>query len=282
MAWFTRQKPGVESSPEGEEKRVRTEGLWQKCESCSQIIWKKALDENFQCCPQCNHHFRLDARARIGLLFDGEYQEFDQGLSSTDPLKFVDSRPYSEKLKAAQTSTHLSDAVIAASGSLDARPVQICSMESKFIGGSMGAVVGEKITRSIERSLALRQPLIIVSATGGARMQEGAISLVQMAKISAALMRLDDARVPYISVLTDPTTGGVTASFAMLGDLNIAEPGALIGFAGPRVIEQSMRTKLPAGFQRSEFLLDHGFLDAVVKRSEIKGYIARALRFFCD
>ncbi len=282
MAWFTRQKPGVEGSPEGEEKRVRTEGLWQKCESCSQIIWKKALDENFQCCPQCNHHFRLDARARLALLFDGAYQEFDHSLSSTDPLKFVDSRPYAEKLKAAQTSTRLSDAIVTASGTLADRPVQICSMESKFIGGSMGAVVGEKVTRAIERSLALHQPLVIVSATGGARMQEGAVSLIQMAKISAALMRLDDARIPYISVLTDPTTGGVTASFAMLGDLNIAEPGALIGFAGPRVIEQSMRTKLPAGFQRSEFLLDHGFLDAVVKRSDLKDYIARALRFFCD
>jgi len=282
MAWFTRQKPGVEGSSEGEEKRVRTEGLWLKCESCSQIIWKKALDENFQCCPQCGHHFRLDARARLELLLDGAYQEFDQGLASTDPLKFSDSRPYIEKLKAAQSATRLSDAVVTASGSLGGRAVQICSMESKFIGGSMGAVVGEKVTRAIERSLSSRQPLVIVSATGGARMQEGAVSLIQMAKISAALMRLDDAKIPYISVLTDPTTGGVTASFAMLGDLNIAEPGALIGFAGPRVIEQSMRTKLPEGFQRSEFLLEHGFLDAVVKRAELKDYIARALRFFCD
>jgi len=282
MAWFTRQKPGVEGSPEGEEKRVRTEGLWLKCESCSQIIWKKALDENFQCCPQCGHHFRLDARSRLALLFDDAYQEFEPGLTSTDPLRFVDSRPYSEKLKAAQTSTHLSDAVVCAAGTLSGRPVQICAMESKFIGGSMGAAVGEKVTRAVERSLAQRQPLVIVSATGGARMQEGAVSLVQMAKISAALMRLDEAKVPYISVLTDPTTGGVTASFAMLGDLNIAEPGALIGFAGPRVIEQSMRTKLPEGFQRSEFLLDHGFLDAVVKRADLKNYITRALHFFCD
>ena len=282
MAWFTRQKPGVEGSPEGEEKRVRTEGLWLKCESCSQIIWKKALDENFQCCPQCGHHFRLDARSRLALLFDDAYQEFEPGLTSTDPLRFVDSRPYAEKLKAAQSSTHLSDAVVCGAGALSGRPVQICAMESKFIGGSMGAAVGEKVTRAVERSLAQRQPLVIVSATGGARMQEGAVSLVQMAKISAALMRLDEAKVPYISVLTDPTTGGVTASFAMLGDLNIAEPGALIGFAGPRVIEQSMRTKLPEGFQRSEFLLDHGFLDAVVKRADLKNYITRALHFFCD
>jgi acetyl-CoA carboxylase carboxyl transferase subunit beta len=282
MAWFTREKPGVEGSPEGEEKRIRTEGLWLKCESCSQIIWKKALDENFQCCPKCEYHFRLDARARLALLLDGDYEEFDAGLRSTDPLKFEDSRPYSEKLEASQSATQLLDAVISASGSLAGRFVNICSMESKFIGGSMGAVVGEVITRAIERSLNSRAPLIIVSATGGARMQEGAVSLIQMAKISAALMRLDDAKVPYISVLTDPTTGGVTASFAMLGDVNIAEPGALIGFAGPRVIEQSIRQKLPAGFQRSEFLLEHGFLDAVVKRAELKNYIARSLRFFCD
>jgi acetyl-CoA carboxylase carboxyl transferase subunit beta len=282
MAWFTREKPGVEGSAEGEEKRMRTEGLWLKCESCSQIIWKKALDENFQCCPKCDHHFRLDARARLALLLDGEYQVFDTGLRSTNPLDFVDSRPYSEKLKAAQAATQLFDAVICASGTLAGRPVQMCSMEVKFIGGSMGAVVGEKITRAVERSLSSRAPLIVVSATGGARMQEGAVSLIQMAKISAALMRLDEAKIPYISVLTDPTTGGVTASFAMLGDLNIAEPGALIGFAGPRVIEQSIRQKLPAGFQRSEFLLEHGFLDAVVKRPELKNYIARSLKFFCD
>jgi acetyl-CoA carboxylase carboxyl transferase subunit beta len=282
MAWFTREKPGVEGSAEGEEKRIRTEGLWLKCENCSQIIWKKALDENFQCCPKCDHHFRLDARARLALLLDGDYEQFDADLRSTDPLNFVDSRPYTAKLKESEASTQLFDAVISASGTMAGRSVNMCSMESKFIGGSMGAVVGEIITRAIERSLGSRAPLVIVSATGGARMQEGAVSLIQMAKISAALMRLDDAKVPYISVLTDPTTGGVTASFAMLGDLNIAEPGALIGFAGPRVIEQSIRQKLPAGFQRSEFLLEHGFLDAVVKRAELKNYIARSLRFFCD
>jgi acetyl-CoA carboxylase carboxyl transferase subunit beta len=282
MAWFTRQKPGVEGAPEHEERRVRTEGLWLKCESCSQIIWKKALDENLQCCPKCNHHFRIDARARLAMLFDGEYREFDAGLVSTDPLKFRDSKQYSERLASTRTATHLSDALIAASGALEGRLVHICAMELKFIGGSMGAVVGEKITRAIERAMEDRAPLVIVSATGGARMQEGAVSLMQMAKISAVLMRLDEAKIPYISVLTDPTTGGVTASFAMLGDLNIAEPGALIGFAGPRVIEQTIRQKLPEGFQRSEFLLEHGFLDAVVKRTEMKGYIARALRFFCD
>jgi acetyl-CoA carboxylase carboxyl transferase subunit beta len=282
MAWFTRQKPGVEGAGEGE-KKVRTEGLWLKCESCGQIIWKKALDENLQVCPRCEHHFKLDARARLATLFDeGVYDEHDSGLISTDPLDFVDSKRYKERLASMQQATSLSDALISASGKLAGREVNICAMELKFIGGSMGAVVGEKITRAIERSLAGRRPLVIVSASGGARMQEGAISLMQLAKISAALMRLDEARIPYISVLTDPTTGGVTASFAMLGDLNIAEPGALIGFAGPRVIEQTIRQKLPEGFQRSEFLLEHGFLDAVVKRSEMKGYIADALSFFCD
>ena len=282
MAWFTRQKSGVEDGGEGE-RRVRTEGLWLKCESCSQIIWKKALDENYQVCPKCAHHFRLDARDRLGLLFDdGKYEEFDAGLTSTDPLGFVDSKTYSERLAGMRKTTRLSDALISGAGRLEGRPVNICAMELKFIGGSMGAVVGEKITRAIERSMERRAPLIIVSASGGARMQEGAISLMQLAKISAALMRLDEARVPYLSVLTDPTTGGVTASFAMLWDLNIAEPGAQIGFAGPRVIEQTIRQKLPAGFQRSEFLLEHGFLDAVVKRSEMKSYIARSLSFFCD
>jgi acetyl-CoA carboxylase carboxyl transferase subunit beta len=282
MAWFNRQKSGVEDGSEGE-KKVRTEGLWLKCEKCGQIIWKKALDESLQVCPKCEHHFRIDARQRLATLFDnGEFQELDPYLVSTNPLNFIDSRTYDERLHTMQESTQLSDALISAAGKLAGRQVNICAMELKFIGGSMGAVVGEKITRAIERSLKDRAPLIIISASGGARMQEGAISLMQLAKISSALMRLDDAKVPYISVLTDPTTGGVTASFAMLGDLNIAEPGALIGFAGPRVIEQTIRQKLPEGFQRSEFLLDHGFLDAVVKRSEMKAYIAQALNFFCD
>ncbi len=282
MAWFSRQKPGVEESSSEGEKRVRTEGLWLKCESCTQIIWKKALEDNNEVCPQCEHHFRIDARARLALLFDdGRYEEMDRGLTSTDPLHFTDSRKYSERLASVQRQTALSDALLSGWGKLLDRPVNICAMELKFVGGSMGAVVGEKITRSIERSIERRAPLIVVSSSGGARMQEGAISLMQMAKISAALARLDDAKIPYISVLTDPTTGGVTASFAMLGDLNIAEPGALIGFAGPRVIEQTIRQKLPHGFQRSEFLLEHGFLDAVVKRNEMKHYIARALNFFC-
>ncbi len=282
MAWFAREKPGVEGTPEAD-KRVRTEGLWLKCETCGQIIWKKTLDENMQVCPKCEHHFRLDARTRLAMLFDdGSYEELDSELVSTDPLNFEDSKTYASRLEGMQQATGMADALISGAGTLEGRRVQICAMELKFIGGSMGAVVGEKITRAIERGLSRHEPVIIVSASGGARMQEGAISLMQLAKISSALMRLDDAKVPYISVLTDPTTGGVTASFAMLGDLNIAEPGALIGFAGPRVIEQTIRQKLPAGFQTSEFLIDHGFLDAVVKRSEMKAYIARSLSFFCD
>ena len=265
MAWFSREKAGVDAA-EGE-KRLRTEGLWLKCEKCSQIIWKKALDENLQCCPQCEFHFRIDARTRLGMLFDGDFEEFDSEMTSGDPLGLDPA--YRVKLTTARENTNLSDALLSAAGTLDGRRVNICAMEWKFMGGSMGAVVGEKITRAIERSTEKGTPLIIISASGGARMQEGTISLMQLAKISAALMRLDEARVPYISVLTDPTSGGVTASFAMLGDLNIAEPGALIGFAGPRVIEQTIRQKLPEGFQRSEFLLEHGFLDAVVKRSEM-------------
>ncbi len=282
MAWFTRQKPPLEDGPPDDgKKNVRTEGLWQKCEACGQIIWRKAVEENLQVCPKCGHHFRIGAAERLSQLFDeGAYVPHDSTLHSSDPLRFVDSKPYTQRLSDMQDATQMPDAVICASGLLNGRPVQICAIELKFIGGSMGAVVGEKVTRAIERSMAEKNPLIIVSASGGARMQEGAISLMQLAKLSAALMRLDEARLPYISVLTDPTTGGVTASFAMLGDLNIAEPRALIGFAGPRVIEQTIRQKLPEGFQRSEFLLEHGFLDAIVKRTELKSYISNALNFF--
>jgi acetyl-CoA carboxylase carboxyl transferase subunit beta len=283
MSWFRRDKPAGGKLPKVEEgdRRVRTEGLWQKCEGCRQIIWKKEFDANWHVCPKCGAHSRMDAVSRLKLLLDdGAYEQFDAGLSSSDPLDFVDSKPYTERLQSGQEATSLNDALISAVGKLDGRPVQICAMEMRFIGGSMGCVVGEKITRAIERAIERHTPLIIVSASGGARMQEGAISLMQMAKISAALMRLDEVHLPYISILTDPTTGGVTASFAMLGDLNIAEPGALIGFAGPRVIEQTIRQKLPEGFQTSEFLLKHGMLDAVVPRLELKPYISRALRFF--
>ncbi|HWC95963.1 MAG TPA: acetyl-CoA carboxylase, carboxyltransferase subunit beta [Candidatus Sulfopaludibacter sp.] len=281
MSWFKRDKSIDEKLPKVEdaERKVRTEGLWQKCDGCRQIIWKKDLEANWNVCSKCSHHFRLDAPARVKLLMDeGVWEPHDACLTTSDPLQFVDSKSYVARLKGFQSSTGLSDAVICVSGKLDGQDVQLCAMDIRFIGGSMGSVVGEKIARAIERSLESGSPIIIVSASGGARMQEGAVSLMQMAKISAALMRLDEARIPYISVLTDPTTGGVTASYAMLGDLNIAEPGAQIGFAGPRVIEQTIRQKLPEGFQRSEFLLKHGMLDAVVPRLEMKQYIARALR----
>ncbi len=281
MAWFTRKNPSVAPLQEGD-RTVKTEGLWQKCDACGQIIWRKTLEENHQICPKCGYHFKIDAINRLTMLFDGaEFERLDENLVSSDPLAFVDSKPYSKRLEEASKALDLPDALISARGRIEGRMVNVCAIELKFVGGSMGAVMGEKITRAIERSLHNRDPLIVISASGGARMQEGAVSLVQMAKISAALMRLDEARVPYISVLTDPTTGGVTASFAMLGDLNIAEPGALIGFAGPRVIEQTIRQKLPEGFQRSEFLLEHGFLDDIVKRTEMRSYLAKALNFFC-
>src|SRR5688572_14797955 len=269
MSWFTRKQPSLQPEGDDAERKVKTEGLWLKCESCSQAIWRKTLEEHWHVCDKCGFHMQIDAALRLRLLLDGDYEEFDRNLSSTDPLDFVDKRAYKERLAAMRESTGQSDAVLCAAGTLQGRPVQICSMELKFIGGSMGSVVGEKITRAIERSLAERSPLIIVSASGGARMQEGAVSLMQLAKISSALMRLDEAKVPFISVLTDPTTGGVTASFAMLGDLNIGEPGALIGFAGPRVIEQTIRQKLPPGFQRSEFLQDHGMIDAKIGRAHV-------------
>jgi acetyl-CoA carboxylase carboxyl transferase subunit beta len=277
MAWFKRQSGELDTSGE---KKVRTEGLWVKCDGCRQIIWKKDLEENLNVCPKCEKHFRIDARTRLAqLLDDNQYETFDGNLVSTDPLKFVDLKPYSKRLRRAQEDTGLKDAVINARGKLDGRTVIMSVMEYGFIGGSMGTVVGEMITRSVERAIDTNTPLIIVSASGGARMMEGVVSLMQLAKISAALARLDKAKVPYISLLTDPTTGGVTASFAMLGDLNIAEPGALIGFAGPRVIEQTIRQKLPPEFQRSEFLLEHGMLDAVVHRKQLKPYIVRALDF---
>jgi acetyl-CoA carboxylase carboxyl transferase subunit beta len=285
MSWFKKDRPASAVVPPAEEgeKKVRTEGLWQKCDGCRQIIWKRDLESNSNVCPKCSFHFRLDAGGRLKLLFDeGVYETFDDGLTSSDPLRFEDSKPYHVRLKAMQQATGLSDALISAAGALDGRRVQICAMDIRFIGGSMGCVVGEKIARAIDRALAERTPLVVISASGGARMQEGAISLMQMAKISAGLMKLDEAKLPYVSILTDPTTGGVTASYAMLGDLNIAEPGALIGFAGPRVIEQTIRQKLPEGFQRSEFLLKHGMLDSVVPRLEMKAYLARAFRFFLD
>jgi acetyl-CoA carboxylase carboxyl transferase subunit beta len=277
MSWFKRDKKSIDQVTPPEERRVRTEGLWMKCESCRAIVFRKDLEENLFVCPKCQFHFRVNAKKRLELLFDGKWTEHDAGMVSTDPLKFVDTKPYSKRIKEAQKKLGMNDAVITAEGKLNGKPVICCAMEFGFIGGSMGAVVGEKVTRAIEMAMETRQPLIVVSCSGGARMMEGTISLMQLAKVSAALARLDEEKLPYISVLTDPTTGGVTASFAMLGDLNIAEPGALIGFAGPRVIEQTIRQKLPEGFQRSEFLLEHGFLDAVVHRKDMKGFISSAI-----
>jgi len=275
MSWFKREEQQLDTSGE---RTVRSEGLWVKCEGCRQIIWKKDLEANLNVCPKCEKHFRIDTRTRLGYLFDGGvFTEEDGNLETTDPLNFTDLKPYKGRVKASQKSTGRKDAIINARGKLLGREVLVSAMEYGFIGGSMGAVVGETITRAVEKALNERIPLIIISATGGARMMEGTISLMTMAKISSALGRLDDAKVPYISVLTDPTTGGVTASFAMLGDLNIAEPGALIGFAGPRVIEQTIRQKLPEGFQRSEFLVEKGFLDSVVHRRDMRTYIGRAL-----
>lgn len=274
MTWFRRQKQALEPS---KEKRVQTEGLWVKCDGCKQILWKKDLETNLHCCPRCNHHFKMGSRQRLQMLFDdGNYLEHDANLASTDPLEFRDTKAYRDRLRRAERVTGLKDALVTGEGQLEGKPAIICAMEFQFVGGSMGAVVGEKVTRAIDRCIEKKLPLVVVSCSGGARMMEGAISLMQMSKISAALARLDEARKPYISVLTDPTTGGVTASFAMLGDLNIAEPGALIGFAGPRVIEQTIRQKLPDGFQRAEFVLAHGMLDAIVPRKELKAYLARA------
>jgi acetyl-CoA carboxylase carboxyl transferase subunit beta len=276
MAWFKKPRKPIEAA--NKESRV-PEGLWVKCPSCGQIIYNKDLAASLSVCTKCAHHFRLSASDRLRTLLDGDWTEHDSALASTDPLRFTDTKPYRTRLEASTAATGLKDAVITATGRLGGMEVSVAAMEYGFIGGSMGVVVGETIARAIERGLDERRPVVVVSCSGGARMMEGALSLMQMAKISAALARLDRAGLPYLSILTDPTTGGVTASFAMLGDLNIAEPRALIGFAGPRVIEQTIRQKLPEGFQRSEFLLEHGFVDLIVDRRELKATIARALRF---
>jgi len=278
MAWFKKARKPIAAASKDKPSRV-PEGLWVKCPGCSQIIYNKDLATNLNVCPKCAHHFRVGAAERLKMLFDAEWVEYDKDLMSTDPLTFTDTKPYKSRLAASVEATGLKDAVIVASGAIDGIETIVASMEYGFIGGSMGVVVGEKITRAIERAVETGRPLVIVCCSGGARMMEGALSLMQMAKICGALARLDRARVPYVAVLTDPTTGGVTASFAMLGDLNIAEPKALIGFAGPRVIEQTIRQKLPEGFQRSEFLLEKGMIDLVVDRREMKGVIANAMRF---
>ena len=278
MAWFKKEK--TPRLPSVEKKFSIPEGLWVKCENCKEIIYKKEVARNANVCPKCNYHFRISARERLESLYDeAAFREFDTDISPVDALGFVDTKSYADRLAAYQKATGLKDALISSEGLMGGLPVIIAVMEYGFMGGSMGSVVGEKVTRAAERAHDARCPLIVISCSGGARMQEGALSLMQMAKISGALARLDDKAIPFISVLTDPTTGGVTASFAMLGDLIIAEPKALIGFAGPRVIEQTIRQKLPVGFQRSEFLLEHGMLDAIVERAQMRDFLVSALRF---
>jgi acetyl-CoA carboxylase carboxyl transferase subunit beta len=277
MTWFKREKKPMEAP---DERRVVTEGLWIKCSGCKEPLWKKELEGNLQVCPKCSYHYKISAYDRITLLMDPGWTEHDASMYSTDPLNFRAAKPYRESLEALPKKIGVREAVVNVRGRIDGVPVVLSAMEYNFIGGSMGSVVGEKITRAIEGAIENKSALVVVSCSGGARMQEGALSLMQMAKISSALAHLDRQRLPYISVLTDPTTGGVTASLAMLGDLNVAEPGALIGFAGPRVIEQTIRQKLPEGFQRSEFLLEHGMIDAIVHRKDMRPFISKSLKFF--
>ena len=283
MAWFKRDKPKIEDQDEDEERTVKTEGIFVKCPECESPLYKRELMESLQVCTHCDYHFRLPARDRLASLFDDEkYEKLDEEVMSADPLEFTDTKPYKDRIEAAKLSSGLPEAIVSGSGKVGGHLVYAGAMDMSFIGGSMGSAVGEKITRLIERALENRGAVIVFSASGGARMQEGTLSLMQMAKISAGLAMLHDARLPFISVLTDPTTGGVTASFAMLGDVNLAEPKALIGFAGPRVIEQTIRQKLPKGFQRSEFLLEHGMVDQVVDRRKMKETIERMLDFMMN
>ncbi len=275
MAWFTRSKENIDAETQ---KREVPDGLWTKCEQCGEIAHKKELEKNLYTCAKCHAHFRIGSSEYLRLLLDdGSFKEYDRKMRSSDPLKFTDTRRYRDRIPDAIKKTGLYDAARWGTGTIQKRAVVCVAMDFAFIGGSMGSVVGEKVGRAIDRAWKTKAPLIIVSSSGGARMMEGALSLMQMAKTSAKLARLADARIPYLSILTDPTTGGVTASFAMLGDVNIGEPGALIGFAGPRVIKQTIGKDLPPGFQRAEFLLEHGFLDMVVDRKEMKTTVATLL-----
>jgi acetyl-CoA carboxylase carboxyl transferase subunit beta len=280
MAWFKKSKAPI--APAETTKKVQMpEGVWTKCKNCNEIIYTKEIERNLNVCPKCDYHFRISARERIALVLDeGSFVETDAKMQSTDFLDFKDSKKYKERIKAAVKKSGGGDAIVTGLGSIEGLPVVVGVFDFGFMGGSMGSVVGEKITRAIEAGLAERRPVIVFSSSGGARMQESILSLMQMAKTSAALAKLKKAGIPFISVLTDPTTGGVTASFAMLGDINMAEPRALIGFAGPRVIEQTIRQKLPEGFQRSEYLLEHGMVDMIVRRQEMRGRLAQILRIF--
>ena len=283
MSWFSRKKPKIEEQVNDEERKVKTEGIFVKCPECDNALYRRELRESLQVCTHCDYHFRLPARERLDTLFDnGEYEKLDEEVTSSDPLGFVDTKPYIERIESAKKASGLPEAIVSGKGKVGEHLVYAGAMDMSFIGGSMGSAVGEKITRLIERALETNGAVVIFSASGGARMQEGTFSLMQMAKISAALAQLHEARLPFISVLTDPTTGGVTASFAMLGDVNVAEPKALIGFAGPRVIEQTIRQKLPKGFQRSEFLLEHGMVDMVVDRREMRATLIRLLDFMLN
>lgn len=283
MSWFRRNKPKIEEQASSEVQTVKTEGIFVKCSECETALYKRELEESQQVCIHCDFHFRLGARKRLDLLFDdGGYERLDEEVTSDDPLGFVDSKPYKKRIELAKRNSGLPEAIVSGKGEVNGHKVYAGAMDMSFIGGSMGSAVGEKITRLIERALKTNGAIVIFSASGGARMQEGTLSLMQMAKISAALARLHEAGLPFISVLTDPTTGGVTASFAMLGDVILAEPRALIGFAGPRVIEQTIRQKLPSGFQRSEFLLEHGMVDMVVDRREMRETIIRVLDFMIN
>jgi acetyl-CoA carboxylase carboxyl transferase subunit beta len=276
MAWFKRSKENISS--DGQKKDI-PDGMWTKCSGCSEIIHKKPLYQNLFTCPKCNFHFRIGSKEYFEILLDnGTFKELNKKMRSVDPLKFTDTKSYSSRVETTIKKTGLYDAVRTVEGMMNGIPVVIACMDFAFIGGSMGSVVGEKIARATDVARKKKQPLIIISSTGGARMMEGALSLMQMAKMSAKLAQLSDAAVPYISVLTDPTTGGVTASFAMLGDIHIAEPAALIGFAGPRIIKQTIGKDLPHGFQRSEFLMDKGFIDLVVHRKELKETITKVIR----
>ena len=280
MAWFKKDKTPL---VQAEGKKVKVpEGLWTKCQNCAEVIISKDIEKNLNVCPKCQHHFRMSARQRLDLLLDGgSFVEYDANMVSVDFLEFKDSKSYQDRINAAVAKGGSKDAIICGEGKIEETPVQIAVFDFSFMGGSMGSVVGEKITRAIERALDKHTPVIIISASGGARMQESILSLMQMAKTSAALAKLRKKGLPYISLLTDPTTGGVTASFAMLGDVNIAEPKSLIGFAGPRVIEQTIRQKLPEGFQRAEYLLDHGMIDLIVERKDMRNTISQILKMLC-
>ncbi|HET9135726.1 MAG TPA: acetyl-CoA carboxylase, carboxyltransferase subunit beta [Candidatus Kapabacteria bacterium] len=278
MAWFARSKENIDRS-EKKSADSMPDGMWVKCPDCKEILYKKQLEDNMYTCPKCDKHFRIGSDEYFSILFDDSiYAEHFAGLVPGDPLSFVDTKPYPARVTDAQRKTKLTEAMRVATGSIDFVPVVLGAMDFAFVGGSMGSVVGEKFARGVDLALERRHPYIMISSSGGARMQEAAISLMQLAKTRTKLAQLSEARLPYLSILTDPTTGGVTASFAMLGDVNIAEPKALIAFAGPRVVEQTIRKKLPPGFQRAEFLLEHGFVDLVTHRKELKKTIGTVLR----